>query len=72
MPLKNAHLIFCQSECFTHVLFSLKVIVSLAVFPEFMQNELELRFVLEISVNGRKVSIDAFEGDLGQSHHSLL
>lgn len=53
-----------------HLLFSLKITVSLAVFQESMQNQLELRFVLGISVNGRKVSIDTFEGELGQSRHS--
>lgn len=52
------------------VLFSLKM-VSLPVFQESMQNQLEVRFVfvLDVSVNGRKVSIDTFEGELGQSHH---
>jgi len=54
------------------ILFSLKIIVSLALFQESVQNQLELRFVLDISVNGRKVSIDTFEGELGQSHHCLL
>lgn len=55
------------------VLFSVKM-VSLAVFQESMQNQLEVRFVfvLDVSVNGRNVSIDMFEGELGQSHHSFL
>lgn len=52
-------------------MFSLKITAVLAVFQESMQNQLEVRvvFVLDISVDGRKVSTDTCEGELGRSHH---
>lgn len=54
-----------------HALLSPKIIVLLALFQESMGNPLEVRFVLDTSVNGRKFSIDTVEGKLGQSHRSF-
>lgn len=49
-----------------HELLSLKIIVSLALFQQSMGNPLEVRFVLDISVNGKWFCIDTVEDKPGQ------